>query len=132
MLKVRPRPKVKKMGVIHVPVTIRETRKSRKAYTANFLVDTGATDCFVPARELRRIGIEPAGWVECEMADGARVEYGFSVAVIEFMGTFTAGRVIFGPDDCEPLLGVTAMESVGVVIDPQNERLKRLPSIRLK
>jgi hypothetical protein len=44
----------------------------------------------------------------------------------------TSGRVIFGPDDSEPLLGVTALESLGIVVDPANRRLKRLPAIPLK
>jgi hypothetical protein len=42
------------------------------------------------------------------------------------------GRVIFGPDNIEPILGVTALESVGVVVDPANQTLKRLPAISLK
>ena len=42
------------------------------------------------------------------------------------------GRVIFGPDNAEPLLGVTALESVGIVVDPANKTLKRLPAIPLK
>jgi hypothetical protein len=37
-----------------------------------------------------------------------------------------------GPDDCEPLLGVTALESTGIVVDPANKQLKRLPAIPLK
>ena len=44
----------------------------------------------------------------------------------------TAGRVIFGPDRAEPLLGVTALESVGILVDPANKTLKRLPAIPLK
>jgi hypothetical protein len=48
------------------------------------------------------------------------------------MGEITAGRVIFGPDDVEPVLGVTALESVGITIDPANRTLKRLPAIPLK
>ena len=48
------------------------------------------------------------------------------------MGEITAGRVIFGPDDVEPLLGTTALESVGVTIDPASRTLKRLPAIPLK
>ena len=48
------------------------------------------------------------------------------------MGEVTAGRVIFGPDDAEPLLGATALESVGITIDPANRTLKRLPAIPLK
>jgi len=48
------------------------------------------------------------------------------------MGEFTHGDVIFAPDDAEPLLGMTALESVGIEIDPRNQRLKKLPSVRLK
>ena len=47
------------------------------------------------------------------------------------MGEITAGRVIFGPENAEPLLGVTALESVGITVDPANT-LKRLPAIPLK
>lgn len=37
-----------------------------------------------------------------------------------------------GEADAEPLLGVTALESVGIEIDPRNQKLTRLPSTRLK
>jgi hypothetical protein len=37
-----------------------------------------------------------------------------------------------GPDDAEPFLGVTALESVGITVDPANRTLKRLPAIPLK
>ncbi|MXZ25329.1 MAG: hypothetical protein F4Y80_10830, partial [Caldilineaceae bacterium SB0665_bin_21] len=32
----------------------------------------------------------------------------------------------------EPRLGLTALESVGIEVDPLNQRLKRLPAVRLK
>ena len=48
------------------------------------------------------------------------------------MGEITAGRVIFGPEGVEPLLGVTSLESVGVSVDPTTQALKRLPTIPLK
>ena len=44
----------------------------------------------------------------------------------------TAGRIIFGEPGAEPLLGVTALESVGIMVDPTNKTLKRLPAIPLK
>jgi hypothetical protein len=36
------------MGLIHVTVSLRALHKSRKKYEADFLVDTGATDCLAP------------------------------------------------------------------------------------
>lgn len=120
------------MGIIHVPVTLRATRKNRRSYEDRFLVDTGATDCMAPASELRKAGIERCGRMGYELANGRKVTYGYGLAVISFMGETTAGRVIFGPERTEPILGVTAMESVGVVIDPARQKLKRLPSVPLK
>jgi hypothetical protein len=66
------------------------------------------------------------------LADGTLHEYSFGLVEMSFMGEVTAGRMIFGPDDAEPLLGVTALESVGIVVDPANRTLKRLPAIPLK
>jgi hypothetical protein len=41
-------------------------------------------------------------------------------------------RVIFANPGVEPVLGVTALESVGIMVDPTNKTLKRLPAIPLK
>ena len=54
------------------------------------------------------------------------------VAGIEFIGDVVGVTMIFGQDDVEPILGITALESVGIEVDPQNQRLKRLPAVRLK
>jgi hypothetical protein len=40
--------------------------------------------------------------------------------------------MIFGDDDVEPILGVTALESAGFKVDPQTQRLKELPAVSLK
>jgi clan AA aspartic protease len=122
----------KLMGLIHVTTTLRARENARKKYVSEFLVDTGATDSLVPAKELRKAGIKPRGRMAYELADGQTVEYDFGLAEIEFMGEITSGRVNFGPDDAEPLLGVTALESVGILVDPANRILKRMPAIPLK
>ncbi len=93
------------MVLIHVTVTLRESEKSRKKYEADFLVDTGATDCMAPAPALKRAGIRPRGRMAYEFADGSTGEYAFGLVEIEFMGELTSGRVVFGPENCEPLPG---------------------------
>jgi len=120
------------MGLIHVTVTLRPTQARRGKYEADFLVDTGATDSMAPASALKRAGFRPRGTMAYELADGSSVKYPFTLAEIEFMGELTSGRVIFGPDGCEPLLGVTALESVGISVDPATRTLKRLPAVPLK
>jgi predicted aspartyl protease len=89
-------------------------------------------DCMASAAELAKVGIRPIGRTTYELADGTVNEFAFGLAQIEFMGEVTAGRVIFGPDEVEPMLGVTALESAGVTVDPATRTLKRLPAVPLK
>ncbi len=67
-----------------------------------------------------------------ELADGSEVKMDITTADIEFMGDIVGGTIIFGDAGAEPLLGVTALESVGIEVDPHNQRLKKLPATRLK
>src|SRR6266700_6787840 len=103
-----------------------------KSFESLFLVDTGATDSMAPSDELEKLGIKQEGKMAYELADGTVREYPFGLIRIEFMGETTAGRVIFAPPGTEPLLGVTALESVGIIVDPANKTLKRLPAIPFK
>ena len=111
------------MGLIHVTVALKNLAVANGTYEADFLVDTGATDSLAPAAALKKIGIQPKGQMAYELADGTVQEFQFGVVQIEFMGEITAGRVIFGPDDAEPLLGVTALEMLGFTVDPIALRL---------
>jgi clan AA aspartic protease len=120
------------MGLTKVTAKLSNITDARKAYEGLFLVDTGATDCLVPRDEMEKLDIKPEGKMSYELADGSVKEYPFGLAKIEFMGETTAGRVIFGDPGVEPLLGVTALESVGIMVDPANKTLKRLPAIPLK
>jgi clan AA aspartic protease len=120
------------MGLTHVTVILKSLGASSGTYEADFLVGTGATDCLAPAGKLRQIEVQPVGTMVYELADGTKHEYPFGLVEIRFMGEITAGRVVFGPDGVEPLLGVTALESVGITVDPANRTLKRLPAIPLK
>ena len=120
------------MGVTHVDVTVRNPADPARSWEGRFLVDTGAIDSLVPRSRLKAIGIEPEGQRVYELADGTEVEMDIAGARLEFLGELTAGLIIFGDTDVEPLLGVTALESVGVEVDPQSQRLKKLPAVRLK
>ena len=121
------------MGLTYVTVILKAPgHPNGAAYEAVFLVDTGATDTLAPAAELEKIGVRALGTTIYELADGTLQEYPFGLVQIEFMGEITAGRVILGPDDAEPILGITALESVGITIDPASRTLKRLPAIPLK
>lgn len=120
------------MGLTKVTAKITSLGNGEKFYEAVFLVDTDATDSMVPSTELEKIDVKKEGKMSYELANGQVKEYPYGLVKIEFMGETSAGRIIFGEPECEPLLGVTALESVGIVVDPANKTLKRLPAIPLK
>ena len=103
-----------------------------RSWDGLFLVDTGSTDCMVPGNALRSIGLAPKGRRTYELADGREETVDITTADVEFMGEIVGATVGFGPDGVEPLLGLTALESVGIEIDPVSQRLKRRPAVRMK
>ncbi|PYL05645.1 MAG: clan AA aspartic protease [Verrucomicrobia bacterium] len=120
------------MGYPHVAVEVSNLTRSKPSYVASFLVDSGAVVCLAPQKELRSAGIEPEGREAYELADGTPVEYDYGFARLSFMGSETVTKIIFGPDSVEPLLGVTALESVGIGVDPVTQTLKRYAPLPLK
>jgi clan AA aspartic protease len=119
------------MGLTHVTVAV-SPLVGRKRFEAEFLVDTGAIDCLVPARELKRVGIKPEGRDVYELANGDTLELPVGFARIQFMGAETVSKVIFGPDEAEPILGVVALESTGIGVDPVTRTLRRMTAKPLK
>lgn len=120
------------MGATRVLVTVRNPADLSRSWEGRFLVDTGAAESVVPASALAAIGISPRVRREYELADGSRQEFGIAAAELELMGEIVGGPVVFGPEAAEPLLGCTALESAGLVVDPRSQTLKRLPAIPLK
>jgi clan AA aspartic protease len=120
------------MGATYVTVTIRNPAEQDRAWEGLFLVDTGATDCLVPRKHLESIGLVPKGQRIYGLADGNEIKMDITTGDIEFMGEVVGGTIVMGEANAEPLLGVTALESVGIDVDPHNQTLKRLPSVRLR
>ncbi len=121
-----------RIGALHVTVGIRNPAEPDRVWEGLFLVETGATGCLVPRQHLESIGLAPKGQRAYELADGSEIRMGVTVAQVEFMGEFVGATIAFGEPDAEPLLGVTALESAGIEVDPRNQTLRRLPAVRLK
>ena len=120
------------MGTTHVTVAVSDLAKTKKPYEATFLVDTGAIDCMAPKSRLTKAGIRSEGKDVYELANGQPVEYEYGFARITFMGSETVVQIILGPEDIEPILGVVALENVGIAVDPVSKTLKRMTAKALK
>ena len=120
------------MGITHVTAAIRNPAEPERVWEGLFLVDTGAIDCLVPRQHLESIGLAPAGQRIYGLADGSELKLDVAGGQIEFMSETAWGAIVFGNDDAEPLLGVTALESVGIEVDPRSQTLRRLPAVRMR
>ena len=120
------------MGLTHVTTTVRRLAGRGKGFSAEFLVDTGAFHCLAPAKALRKAGIKPEGKNVYELANGRPVELEYGFARIALMGEETVSPIIFGPAGSEPILGVLALEGLGISVDPKTRALKRERAISLK
>ena len=119
------------MGLTHVTVKVAGLEKGNP-FEGEFVVDTGSIDCMAPRASLEAAGVQTKGNAVYELANGEPIEYEYGYGWLYFMGEETISRIIFGPADCEPLLGVVALESVGLMVDPITQKLKRLHAKPLK
>ena len=86
----------------------------------------------MPADALKKAGVQVEGSDTYELASGELVEYPFGFGRVSFLGDETVTRIIFGPADCEPLIGVVTLESMGIGVDPVSRTLKRMSAKPLK
>jgi len=97
--------------------------RAERSITVRMLVDTGATYSVISSRLAKALGIARLRRsVSLRLVDGRRVRLGVGVAVVRIDGreapiTMLVGRVP------EPILGVEALEGLGLVVDSRRKRL---------
>jgi len=115
-----------------VTVQVSNLSQNGVPYEAEFLVDTGAIHCMAPSDRLVEAGVRPEGRTDYTLATGEPVELEYGFARVSFLGMQAVARVVFGPPGVEPLLGVLALEDVGIVVDPRTQQLRKLDTLPLK
>ena len=118
------------MGFIYVDVELSNPATPSVSESVRVLVDTGAILSVLPSDLLDILGI---------MREGRRRFLGFGGAVardigivrMRYEGEATGVAVVFGAEDDPPIMGVTALESLGYEADPVNGRLNRVDLLML-
>lgn len=110
------------MGILYQEIEIGDPAGIRfQALEA--VVDTGASYTVVPTSVLTDLGIQPHRRMGFRLADGTRVERDVGAATIRVMGQQETNLVVFGSDDGTVLLGVVALETLALAVDPLGQRL---------
>ena len=120
------------MGLVYAVTEVTNITGGEENYSMPFLVDTGATDTIIPSNELERLGIKRESKRNYELVDGTVVSYDVGYALLSVNGEKVVANVVFGEEKSEPLLGVTALESAGFIVDSVRQILKKTAAIPLK
>ncbi len=120
------------MGDIYLELTIANIHEPEQQQEISFLVDTGAMRAWIPQQVAEAIGIEAAGAVSLELADGSLKEFPYGFCLFDFGGETVAGNVVIGPPECEPLVGTHVLQDFRLVIDMERGTISRSRAMRAK
>ena len=111
------------MGFVHVRVQVCNPAQVERCQELELLVDTGAILSVIPRATLDQLGIPPLGSRKFRGFGGIieRQTAGVTVRYQEYSAGITA---VFGEEDDTPVLGVTALETLGYQVDPTTGELK--------
>ena len=87
------------------------------------LVDTGSTFTVLPGSLLRRLGIPVQREVRFRMADGSGLTREVGETMLRLDGQTFTTPIVFGGEGEPLLLGVVALETALLVVDPVGQRL---------
>ena len=118
------------MGDIFVKFTIASIQEPDRKLEVSFLVDTGATRAWIPEELAEAVGIEPAGTVPLEFADGSITERSYGFCLFSYDGETVAGNVVIGPPGGEPLLGTHVLQDFRMILDMDQHEVTRGRAMR--
>jgi clan AA aspartic protease len=111
------------MGCFEVSLRIENPEAPGRTATAQLLVDTGATITALPREILSALGIRPGMTRSFLLADGRRVQRQTGSVLATMHGVTMQIPVMFADPGDSPVLGASALEILGLAVDPIEKKL---------
>jgi clan AA aspartic protease len=111
------------MGLFEVNVTLANPAVPQRSEQLSLLVDTGATLSWIPRDLLQRLGVRPTTRLEFQLADGSVLQRDVGAALFTIDSKALTIPVAFAEQGEEAVLGATALEALGFIVDPIGKRL---------
>lgn len=121
---------MKYMGFTKIKATVTHPTHPDGHQEVELLVDTGATFSAIPRSVLQKLDIPSVVSREFTMADGSKISRGMGAVLMEVKGLKAVVPVLFAEEQDMALLGVTAMEALGLEVDPTTHTVKQVPIIQ--
>ena len=111
------------MGMFEVTVRLASVAVPERLSEMSLLVDTGATLSWIPRKVLEGLGANPLSRLPFELADGRTLERDITVVMLTIDGRKAPVEVAFGEVGEAAVLGATALEGLGFIVDPVAKKL---------
>jgi len=111
------------MGMCEVNVRLSSLVAPDRSSEVSLLVDTGATISWIPQEILQSLGAQPFSRLPFSLADGRRLERDVTAVLVQIDGRKAPVEVAFGQEGEAAVLGVTALEGLGLIVDPVAKKL---------
>ena len=111
------------MGFTYIKVRVYSVDLA-KHEEAEVLVDSGALFTSIPRPILEKLGLKPVTRQRLKVYGGGIVERDVGGAAVEYGERRAIVPIVFGEPEDTPVLGATALESLGYQIDPVSKKLR--------
>lgn len=111
------------MGMFEVKVTLASLGTPPRAEEVSLLVDTGATLSWIPRKILEKLGSTVFSRLPFELADGRQLEREVTTVLLMIDGRKAPVPAAFGEPGEAAVLGATALESLGLLVDRVAQKL---------
>jgi len=119
------------LGYVRVRVKIRNSYEREREREVELLADTGAIYSIIPEKILKDLKIERRTLRSMKMSDGRIIQRHLGIVEVEVKGEVAHSMVVFGQEDDDAVLGVTALEELGLQVDPLTGELKPMELLLL-
>ncbi len=117
------------MGHTIAKVKVINPRDETKAMELELLMDTGSTYTWIWRKRLEDLGIKPIRRQRFRTIDNRVVERGVGEAVVEYLNRRATTIVVFAEDIDNEVLGLHALEGLGLEVDPVTKKLRETETI---
>ncbi len=111
------------MGMFEVTVQLASLAAPDRLSGVSLLVDTGATLSWIPRDLLESMGVKSYSRLPFSLADGRRLERDITAVLIQIDGRKAPVEVAFAEPGEAAVLGATALEGLGLMVDPVDKKL---------
>jgi len=118
-----------KLGHTYAKVKLYSPTDPSKTLTLDLIVDTGSTYTWVKRAKLSELDLKPTGRRVFRTIEGRLVQREIGEAPIECKGEKATTILVFAEEGDVEVLGVYALEGLGLEVDPVTKELRKSEAI---